>query len=155
MIRGVRQQIDVRRKSRLNLKRRGSGESKIRWNFLALKLSRLPSCPFPRYASYSRVPVKRLNQRVKALPNLRLVRGAFARNELSLTLPLDGPQLINMEFDGGTNRLFNSLLALYLEVCPEKWLRKSEQGDKWNRCLIEGMIVLSETGARDEQTTPP
>ena len=37
----------------------------------------------------------------------------------------------------------------------EKWLRKSEQGDKWNRCLIEGMIVPSETGARDEQTTPP
>ena len=37
----------------------------------------------------------------------------------------------------------------------EKWLRKSEQGDKWNRCLIEGMIVLWETGARDEQTTPP
>ena len=37
----------------------------------------------------------------------------------------------------------------------KKWLRKSEQGDKWNRCLIEGMIVLSETGARDEQTTPP
>ena len=37
----------------------------------------------------------------------------------------------------------------------EKWLRKSEQGDKWNRCLIEGMIVLSETGVRDEQTTPP
>ena len=36
----------------------------------------------------------------------------------------------------------------------QKWLRKSEQGDKWNRCLIEGMIVLSETGARDEQTTP-
>ena len=40
-------------------------------------------------------------------------------------------------------------------VGREKWLRKSEQGDKWNRCLIEGMIVLSETGARDEQTTPP
>ena len=37
----------------------------------------------------------------------------------------------------------------------KKRLRKSEQGDKWNRCLIEGMIVLSETGARDEQTTPP
>ena len=37
----------------------------------------------------------------------------------------------------------------------QKWLRKSEQGDKWNRCLIEGMIVPSETGARDEQTTPP
>ena len=37
----------------------------------------------------------------------------------------------------------------------QKWLRKSEQGDKRNRCLIEGMIVLSETGARDEQTTPP
>ena len=37
----------------------------------------------------------------------------------------------------------------------EKWLRKSEQGDKWNRCLIEGMIVPWETGARDEQTTPP
>ena len=37
----------------------------------------------------------------------------------------------------------------------KKWLRKSEQGDKWNRCLIEGMIVPSETGARDEQTTPP
>ena len=42
------------------------------------------------------------------------------------------------------------LICLY-----QKWLRKSEQGDKWNRCLIEGMIVLSETGARDEQTTPP
>ena len=40
-------------------------------------------------------------------------------------------------------------------VDDKKWLRKSEQGDKWNRCLIEGMIVLSETGARDEQTTPP
>ena len=40
-------------------------------------------------------------------------------------------------------------------VEQQKWLRKSEQGDKWNRCLIEGMIVLSETGARDEQTTPP
>ena len=40
-------------------------------------------------------------------------------------------------------------------VDKKKWLRKSEQGDKWNRCLIEGMIVLSETGARDEQTTPP
>ena len=26
----------------------------------------------------------------------------------------------------------------------KKWLRKSEQGDKWNRCLIEGMIVPSE-----------
>ena len=37
----------------------------------------------------------------------------------------------------------------------KKWLRKTEQGDKWNRCLIEGMIVPSETGARDEQTTPP
>ena len=37
----------------------------------------------------------------------------------------------------------------------KKWLRKSEQGDKWNRCLIEGMIVPSETGAREEQTTPP
>ena len=41
------------------------------------------------------------------------------------------------------------------EYITKKWLRKSEQGDKWNRCLIEGMIVLSETGARDEQTTPP
>ena len=40
-------------------------------------------------------------------------------------------------------------------IRTKKWLRKSEQGDKWNRCLIEGMIVLSETGARDEQTTPP
>ena len=53
------------------------------------------------------------------------------------------------------------LLSIRLEAmtfgpcCKEKWLRKSEQGDKWNRCLIEGMIVLSETGARDEQTTPP
>jgi len=37
----------------------------------------------------------------------------------------------------------------------KKWLRKSEQRDKWNRCLIEGMIVPRETGARDEQTTPP
>ena len=46
---------------------------------------------------------------------------------------------------------------LYYHVAHahQKWLRKSEQGDKWNRCLIEGMIVLSETGARDEQTTPP
>ena len=41
------------------------------------------------------------------------------------------------------------------DIVQEKWLRQSEQGDKWNRCLIEGMIVLSETGARDEQTTPP
>ena len=45
--------------------------------------------------------------------------------------------------------------ASRVKVDREKWLRKSEQGDKWNRCLIEGMIVLSETGARDEQTTPP
>ncbi len=45
-----------------------------------------------------------------------------------------------------------SVIRLAIE---QKWLRKSEQGDKWNRCLIEGMIVLSETGARDEQTTPP
>ena len=37
----------------------------------------------------------------------------------------------------------------------EKWLRKSEQGDKWNRCLIEGMIVLSETGARREMSRRP
>ena len=42
-----------------------------------------------------------------------------------------------------------------IPVAVQKWLRKSEQGDKWNRCLIEGMKVLSETGARDEQTTPP
>ena len=50
------------------------------------------------------------------------------------------------------------LLSPLLEVLrarEQRWLRKSEQGDKWNRCLIEGMIVLSETGARDEQTTPP
>ena len=45
--------------------------------------------------------------------------------------------------------------AAILPILHEKWLRKSDQGDKWNRCLIEGMIVLSETGARDEQTTPP
>ena len=53
----------------------------------------------------------------------------------------------------------NTVIKLLIdagEACTEqKWLRKSEQGDKWNRCLIEGMIVLSETGARDEQTTPP
>ena len=56
----------------------------------------------------------------------------------------------------------NALLKEFLDrfnarfgVPAQKWLRKSEQGDKWNRCLIEGMIVLSETGARDEQTTPP
>ena len=48
----------------------------------------------------------------------------------------------------------DALSGLFVQVL-EKWLRKSEQGDKWNRCLIEGMIVLSETGARDEQTTPP
>ena len=29
------------------------------------------------------------------------------------------------------------------------------RGISGDRCLIEGMIVLSETGARDEQTTPP
>ena len=51
---------------------------------------------------------------------------------------------------------FGSVCRGILLFCQrEKWLRKSEQGDKWNRCLIEGMIVLSETGARDEQTTPP
>ena len=44
---------------------------------------------------------------------------------------------------------------VYVRQLDQKWLRKSEQGDKWNCCLIEGMIVLSETGARDEQTTPP
>ena len=48
-----------------------------------------------------------------------------------------------------------ALPILAVRAGAEKWLRKSEQGDKWNRCLIEGMIVLSETGARDEQTTPP
>ena len=42
-----------------------------------------------------------------------------------------------------------------IQLTGQKWFRKSEQGDKWNRCLIEGMIVLSETGARDEQTPPP
>ena len=49
----------------------------------------------------------------------------------------------------------NDLLKEVSQSSGQKWLRKSEQGDKWNRCLIEGMIVLSETGARDEQTTPP
>ena len=48
-----------------------------------------------------------------------------------------------------------AIVVIVAGVLVEKWLRKSEQGDKWNRCLIEGMIVLSETGARDEQTTPP
>ena len=59
---------------------------------------------------------------------------------------------------GGTSHVIEvsqHLQALGFEVTIQKWLRKSEQGDKWNRCLIEGMIVLSETGARDEQTTPP
>ena len=42
------------------------------------------------------------------------------------------------------NRLLSDVLP-YVEANPnitvvEKWLRKSEQGDKWNRCLIEGMI---------------
>ena len=57
---------------------------------------------------------------------------------------------------------FPDVVLLYFQIfmrlkkrCAEKWLRKSEQGDKWNRCLIEGMIVPSETGARDEQTPPP
>ena len=45
--------------------------------------------------------------------------------------------------------------CVFSKVHSQKWLRKSEQGDKWNRCLIEDMIVLSETGARDEQRTPP
>ncbi len=51
--------------------------------------------------------------------------------------------------------VFRSRDADHSKVDIEKWLRKSEPGDKWDRCLIEGMIVLSETGARDEQTTPP
>ena len=51
--------------------------------------------------------------------------------------------------------LAQEALNIAKEFRDKKWLRKSEQGDKWNRCLIEGMIVLSETGARDEQTTPP
>ena len=58
----------------------------------------------------------------------------------------------------GISRPHPSMYVLSVQQAPsgaEKWLRKSEQGDKWNRCLIEGMIVLSETGARDEQTTPP
>ena len=59
----------------------------------------------------------------------------------------------------GYAQLFVSTVTIVEVVRTEsvgiqKWLRKSEQGDKWNRCLIEGMIVLSETGARDEQTTP-
>ena len=62
-----------------------------------------------------------------------------------MTLQSD-PATIDVPFDG------RELLPFTL---TEKWLRKSEQGDKWNRCLNEGMIVLSETGARDEQTTPP
>ena len=49
--------------------------------------------------------------------------------------------------------LLGSIGLLLFDI--QKWLRKSEQGDKWNRCLIEGMIVPSETGSRDEQTTPP
>ena len=58
-------------------------------------------------------------------------------------------------------RMLASTVSFHMKVSckttamKQKWLRKSEQGDKWNRCLIEGMIVLSETGARDEQTTPP
>ena len=54
-----------------------------------------------------------------------------------------------------TNSRRSTKVCLLSPFMREKWLRKSEQGDKWNRCLIEGMIVLSETGARDEQTTPP
>ena len=59
--------------------------------------------------------------------------------------------------EGSSSRVsddFTRIIRVGEGVC-KKWLRKSEQGDKWNRCLIEGMIVLSETGARDEQTTPP
>ena len=52
-------------------------------------------------------------------------------------------------------RCFPLARPIFASGLYQKWLRKSEQGDKWNRCLIEGMIVLSETGARDEQTTPP
>jgi hypothetical protein len=46
-------------------------------------------------------------------------------------------------------------LPLVPSLSSQKWLRKSEQGNKWNRSLNEGMIVPWETGARDEQTTPP
>ncbi len=63
-------------------------------------------------------------------------------SDTTMVLVEDGALLGSRHFDMGNSR-------------QQKWLRKSEQGDKWNRCLIEGMIVLSETGARDEQTTPP
>ena len=37
--------------------------------------------------------------------------------------------------------LVNRGIAERVWAISKKWLRKSEQGDKWNRCLIEGMIV--------------
>ena len=63
--------------------------------------------------------------------------------------------LFAQEYIKDLNATLAAIRAGYAKRGAEKWLRKSEQGDKWNRCLIEGMIVLSETGARDEQTTPP
>ena len=63
------------------------------------------------------------------------------------------PKLKMLSFE--TRQAIRDYLNTFFAHGIQKWLRKSEQGDKWNRCLIEGMIVLSETGARDEQTTPP
>ena len=83
------------------------------------------------------VITKTLRRRVFALVG-RITRSA---RRLTLHLPRRWP--------------WETRFSRALARLQEKWLRKSEQGDKWNRCLIEGMIVLSETGARDEQTTPP
>ena len=82
------------------------------------------------------VSTRRVDDLVKALGCEGISKSQVSRICQELDVVVDG--FLGRPLDGG-----------------QKWLRKSEQGDKWNRCLIEGMIVLSETGARDEQTTPP
>ena len=100
---------------------------------------------------------------------MELVRRIFKRRPKSIAQvqarELEAPELVLTEgkplveaahdYVRNHEALTPLLNELHAVSGREKWLRKSEQGDKWNRCLIEGMIVLSETGARDEQTTPP
>ena len=76
----------------------------------------------------------------------------------TVTASISGTQVRDEYLNNGTmlpDWFTRPEVAEILAETYRSGLRKSEQGDKWNRCLIEGMIVLSETGARDEQTTPP
>ena len=87
------------------------------------------------------------------MPDDSLIPGKKAQE-----IPLNGSVVSTVDVSPPTHTVDTTIFEMWLgnlSTHQEKWLRKSEQGDKWNRCLIEGMIVLSETGARDEQTTPP